>query len=349
MIQLVGDIALTGLYVDDSQNNSKRIAEILPFFQNDALKFANLEAPIFIENQHNPHKNKIHTTNKNALKDVLIPLNIDAVSLANNHIYDCLEPGLIATIEALDELGIQYTGAGTKPEHIQPLFFEKNGKSIAFMAYVDLSTNPKTESFDTLFINYFEIEKVLNDIQTTREKADIIICSIHWGVDYSYYPTPKQRDIAKLLIDRGASIIMGHHPHTMQPYEKYDDGHILYSLGGLTFGDYVKKNNQYGALYRKTKTGLIATVKENNRIEFQNTFEKIGNYIVPSKMNFTQWNGKKWRIYKLSEKSNLILKIRKFNEKVCYRIYEYFFGYYQNPVKRLFQLGNLRKLKKILK
>lgn len=349
MIQLIGDIALTGLYVDDPQNNAKRIEKILPFFDNDSLKFANLETPVGIPNSQNPHKNKIHTTSREALKEILVPLGIQVVSLANNHVFDCLKPGLVATIETLKELGIQSTGAGYLPEHIEPIFCEKNGKNIVFMAYVDLSTNPKTETFKDLYINYFDLETVLNDIQKVKERADTIICSIHWGEDYSFFPTPIQQIYARKLIDSGATIIMGHHPHTIQPYESYKDGFIFYSLGGLTFGDYRKKGSQYGALYKKTKTGLIANFNEGGQVTFSTSFEKIQNYLVPSSLIFENWSVRINKINQIARKYKLVHQLIKFQEKVLYRVYEYFFGYYQKPLKRLFQWQNLKKIKKLFR
>ena len=347
MIQLIGDLALTGLYVDDPKNNPKRIEQILPFFKEDCICLANLETPIFVLNSQNPEKNKIHTTNEHALADVLLPLGIQGVSLANNHIYDCTLPGIKATIAALKKLGIQFTGAGYKPEHLAPVFFENKGKKIAFLAYVDRATNPKTEAFDDLYINYFDLEKVKQDIEEAKSQADIIVCSVHWGVDYSFYPTALQRKQAQNLIDCGVSIVMGHHPHTIQPYEKYKDGLIFYSLGGLTFGDYIKKNNQYGALFKKTKTGVVVSISEKGDPSFQTTFEKIGNYVVPGKMNFLRWSRSKWRMFQLSEKYPVVLRWRKFKERVLDRVYEYFFGYYQNPLRRLFQLKNLAKIKRL--
>jgi len=347
MIQLIGDLAPTGLYVDDPLQNPKRLGQVLPYFQNNAIRFANLETPVFVVNSQNPEKNKIHTTNEQALADVLLPLGIHAVSLANNHIYDCTLAGIKATIDALEKMGIQYTGAGYEPEHVAPVFFENKGKKIGFLAYVDLGTNPKTEAFDDLYINYFDLEKVKQDIEEVKSQADIIVCSVHWGVDYSFYPTALQRKQAQSLIDCGASIIMGHHPHTIQPYEKYKDGLIFYSLGGLTFGDYIKKNNQYGALFKKTKTGVVVNIDEKGNPSFQTTFEKIGNYVVPIKMDFVRWSRNKWRMYRLSEKYPIVLRWRKFKERVLDRVHEYFFGYYQNPFRRLFQWKNLAKIKRL--
>jgi len=349
MIQLIGDIAPTGLYVDKPDENQYRIEKITPFFENNSLKFANLETPIFIENSQNHYKNKIHTTTRKALIDTLIPLKINVVSLANNHIFDCTLAGVKATIIALNELGIKFTGAGFEKKHIEPILINHNGKKIAFLAYVDLTTNPKTETFNDLYINYFCLENVKNDISTISNLADEIICSIHWGNDYSFYPTNLQRQQAKKIIDLGATIIMGHHPHTIQPFEKYKNGYIFYSLGGLTFGDYKKKDNQYGALYKKTKIGLIVNINEERKLHFQTTFEKIGNYITPSTLDFNKWNSVIWRYINLSNKYVLVKKIIFFKENTLDRITEYFFGYYHNPILRLFQVKNLFKLKKIFK
>ena len=349
MIQIVGDIAPTGLYVEQSQNNSKRIENILPYFENDFLKIANLETPVFVEKSENPLKNKIHTTNYKALCDILIPLNVNIVSLANNHIFDCTLPGLKATIKILDDLGIKFSGAGYEKKHLEPVLIKHYGKTIAFLAYVDLSTNPKTETFDDLYINYFDLELVKADISKIIHVADEIICSIHWGTDYSHYPTPLQRQQALAIIDFGATIIMGHHSHTIQPFEKYKDGFVFYSLGSLTFGDYKKKDDKYGGLYKKTKIGLIVTIDEFRQLQFQTTFEKIGNYLVGYNLNYLKWNSKKWKLYNLSRKYRLIMTIRNIKEKIIDRIHEYFFGYYHNPIGRFLQFKNILKIKKILK
>ena len=350
-IIILGDIAFNGILSTEPEKNKKRFKNISPILNKSEIVFANLEVPLKVDDTKNEYKNIIHYSSPEPTEQLLKMFNIGCVSLANNHIYDCKMPGLKATISLLDKLCIHHTGAGWLPEHIEPAIIEQEQQNIGFLSYVDQSTNPKTKNFPELYINYFTKEKVLNDIKKIKSSVDKIIVSIHWGVDYSHYQTPRQITIAHDLINAGVDIIMGHHPHTLQPFEKYKDGHIFYSLGGLTFGDFWnpdKKNFQ--ALYRKTKKGLIACHNLfSNSFSFISTRELKGNYIKITKRNFEFWNRRKWRIFNLKSKSRLIGKLVTFKEKILDRFFEYFFGFYQNPIKRLFQIHNLKKVKRLYK
>lgn len=345
-IVLIGDIAFNGIISELPERNARRFGLVIPLLREASLVYANLETPVKYGDEYTKEISGVRYANQEVVKDLLIRLHIGCVSLANNHIFDCKMPGLKATIEILDRLGIYHTGAGWLPEHCEPVIIDGKVK-IGFMAYVDKSTNPKTETFSELFINYFEKEKVLKDIKSIRNKVDKVICSIHWGNDYSFYPTSSQVSIAHELIDAGVDIIMGHHPHTLQPFEQYNGGVIFYSLGGLTFGDFQRNGKMY-ALYRKTKVGLIAKCDlETMNLNFCTTKELIGNYVIPNTVDYNKWSKRRWHLYKLKKNHVVIRKLINFNEKVLYRIYEYFFGYYQNPVKRLFQVSNIKKIKKL--
>lgn len=347
-VNLIGDIVFTGLLNTNSEVNNKRFSEVVPFLSKN-LVFANLEVPVKVDDVQSEYKKSIHYSLIEPTRELLKLLNIGCVSLANNHIYDCKMNGLKATIDLLDELGIYHTGAGWKQEHIEPLIINDDGLKIGFIAYVDKSTNPKTEFFPELRINYFEPEKVKKDIQSIRQKVDKIICSIHWGVDYSYYPTPSQVKIAKELVNSGVDVIMGHHPHTFQPFENYKGASIFYSLGGMTFGDLLI-NNELVSLYRKTKTSAITDIDfKKSEVSFFPIKELQGNYIEKTSRDYFKWSHKMWIHYKIKNSSAIFRKIYAFKENILDRIYEYFFGYYKNPFKRLFQIKNYRKLLKLIK
>lgn len=348
-ISILGDIAFNGLLSSDLGNNTIRYNKVTPYLSESSLVIANLETPIKVDEYINKEKKHIHFTKSKATRQLLSSLNIGCVSLANNHIYDCKLNGLKATINLLDELGIKHTGAGWEKEHILPVFIDTEEIKIGFVAYVDKSTNPKTEDFPELLVNYYEPEKVINDIKSIRSAVNIVIVSIHWGVDYSYYPTPNQVSIAHELIDAGADIIMGHHPHTFQPFEKYKNGHIFYSLGSFTFGDYIREGKtELQALFRKTKkSAIVSYYPGENRLEFTPTYELQGNYIVIDKRDYFKWSARKWLHYKIKHSCRFFEKLYNFNEQVLYRIYEYFFGYYKNPISRLFQFSNIKKIKRL--
>ncbi|MFB6340642.1 CapA family protein [Saccharicrinis sp. FJH62] len=348
LLNLIGDIAFTGLLSLDSERNYERTKSVIPVNKVADLVLANLEVPLLSDkNDKNSNKNFIHYSLKEPSEELLKYLSISCVSLANNHIFDCGMSGLKETVNMLDQLGISHTGAGWKKEHLEPVIVESDGIKIGFIAYVDKSTNPKTESFRELYINYLEEDRITETLKVLKQKVDIIICSLHWGVDYSYYPTNEQVKFARRIIDQGATIIMGHHPHTIQPYEKYGNGIIFYSLGGLTFGDFYK-HDKLIALYKKTKRSVIAKLDvSKNRLEFNSVKELKGNYLKLDQRDFEKWSKRKWKYYRVKNSNAFLKRIFIFKENVLDRINEYFFGYYQNPVKRLFQLGNIKKLKRL--
>lgn len=348
-IGFVGDIAFSGILCSDNINNNDRFKGIAPLLMSFDLTFANFEAPICSGFNFNEYKCHWHYTDELTAIELLKLFNIKCVSLANNHIYDCKMSGLQTTIETLDRLNIYHTGAGWLKEHVEHVIIEVKGVRVGFIAYVDRSSNPKTEFFPELLINYFDKDKVKSDVKNLKTKVDIVICSIHWGVDYSYFPTPNQVIDAREIIDSGVDIIMGHHPHTFQPFEKYKNGYIFYSLGGLVFGDYIREGKTvFQALPSKTKkTAIVGFDFFKKSIKFIPIKELKGNYIVFDKRNYLLWSKRVWVHYKIKNSGCLFNKLYNFQEKFLYRIYEYFFGYYKNPIKRLFAFSNIKKIKKL--
>jgi hypothetical protein len=257
--------------------------------------------------------------------------------------------GLQSTISILDELGIYHTGAGWLQEHVDPVIIDTVGYKVGFLSYVDKSTNPGTDFFPELYLNYLEPEKVRSDIIKLKLVVDKVICSLHWGVDYSFYPTDIQRVLAYSFIEAGADIIMGHHSHTLQLFESYKNGQIFYGLGGLTFGDF-EKNGQMYSLYRKTKNSAIIEINESNLIVSAVSIkEMIGNFLVVGRKKVLKVNKRRWIFYRLKQSNRSIGYLFLFKEKVLDRIYEYFFGYYLNPFKRLTQIENIKKIGRLFK
>lgn len=344
---MMGDIAPIGLISEDQQKNPSRYSEPADILKKMDLAIANLEVPVKAGTEFNEFKERYHFADIEATRQVLGLLNIGMVSLANNHVYDLKMDGLKATIELLDEMKILHTGAGWKQEHVEPVIVHLGAKHIAFLAYVDMGTNPKTEHFSELFINYFSLENVLSDVKKIRNQADIVIVSIHWGVDYSFYPTSTQVELARKMTDNGVDIVMGHHPHTLQPYQKTGEKIVFYSLGGLTFGDYVKKDS-FGALFRKTKKSVIAEYELiEKKLTFHATEELMGNTVKITQRAYEKWSAKLWKYYRLKNYNQFFNKIIIFHDTVIFRIHEYFFGYYQNPLKRLLQFSNIVKLSRL--
>lgn len=343
---LAGDIALNGLISSDPVTNSLRYGWLAGELGEHKGVIANLETPVVSE-ERNQSRNAWLFADPVVTHEVLKKLNVVCVSLANNHIFDCGREGLENTLRVLDEAGIHHAGAGITAEQAGPACFKAGERTIAFAAYVHQSTHPAAEQYGDIFLNLFDPLRAAGDIGTLKQKADIVIVSIHWGTDYSFWHEEWQIAAARQLIDAGADIIMGHHSHTLQAYERYGSGIIFYGLGSLTFGDFVRNGRRY-ALFRKTKKSAVFVLGRTGGIERAiPTLEKKGNFIVRGRMNIQARNRRLEVINRLRVRNKLVRHLLRFQENVLYRIYEYFFGYYMNPAARLTQLGNLRKVKRL--
>jgi len=155
----------------------------------------------------------------------------DVMSVANNHSGDLGVEGFRNTLSALERQGILAVGGSATEDRQEPVILERNGISIGFAGY----TIGKLAISREISVNRLVEEDVLRDIVSLKGRCDHIAVSLHWGTEMAYYPSPEQIDLAHRLIDTGATLILGHHPHTMQAIERYHGGLIAYSLGMFQF------------------------------------------------------------------------------------------------------------------
>ena len=343
---IAGDIALHGLISAEPDLNGKRFGWLESELSRYSGTIANLEVPVLGEEKNNAKKAHLFS-DPGITNEILRRLNIVCVSLANNHILDCGREGLRNTIALLDKAGIYHTGAGFKNEHVRPVVFSLDNVRIGFAAYADPSTHPGTDAFNDLFFNTFNITTAIDDLNSVRDRVDMYIISLHWGKDYSFYHEQWQVDTARKLADSGADIIMGHHSHTLQAVETYGSAQIFYGLGSLVFGDFIKNGQKY-AIFRKTKNSAIFVLDDKcDLIDAIPTRELKGNTVIRGKVKILKRNRRLHTIIRIRSKSKLINSLVRFNEDVLYRVYEYFFGYYMNPFRRLLQVSNIRKIKRL--
>lgn len=170
---------------------------------------------------------------------VLRNLGVTVVSLGNNHMLDYGDAALHETVEYLDALGIKHAGAGRNYEEAnRPLLMECNGHKIAFLSYVFIySASTKMATRNKPGISDYRIRKILPEIRDLSLSGYQVNVSIHWGMEYSFFPIPYQMRQARQMIDSGASIILGHGPHYPQGIENYNAGQIVYSLGNFIFDE----------------------------------------------------------------------------------------------------------------
>ena len=202
------------------------------------VRVANLEAPFTTAQKEFMEKEYLFRVAP-GLVEVLKKGGIDVVTLANNHIMDYGMEGLEDTLEVLASSGIGHVGAGTTMEEARRAWImERAGIRVAFLAYSN--TFPKKFYADT--------ERggtarglagfVREDVREARKASDFVVVSFHWGEEGMKEPKPYQRRLARVAIDSGAAVVVGHHPHVLQPIELYKGGIIAYSVGNLVFASY---------------------------------------------------------------------------------------------------------------
>ncbi|MFC1498553.1 CapA family protein [Verrucomicrobiota bacterium] len=245
----VGDIMLT-------RQVGEKIKEHGPFYPfcyiADALKkfdivFANLETPVTSRGQPSS-KQCPHITFRSDPSSVsgLKQAGVNIVSLANNHMVDYGDIGVLDTIDILSRHDIYCVGAGiNEQEARRPAIIEKKGYKIAFLAYSSafqagtyIASRHKAGGAQLI------LKDIQKDIRDIIQKVDFVIVSLHWGIEYDDYPVPVEMDIARRIIDAGAALVLGHGPHYIQGIEEYNNGKIVYSLGNFVFDEPFQKSNE---------------------------------------------------------------------------------------------------------
>jgi poly-gamma-glutamate synthesis protein (capsule biosynthesis protein) len=226
----VGDIYLGGLVGDTISKNGSSYpfqytAEILSRYD---ITFGNLECPLTLAPCIEKSGPCWHAGP--ATVDCLMRAGFDILNLSNNHIGDCGNQGIIDTLRTLEGAGLKAFGVGQQigasPE---PHIIEKNGIKIGFLAYCD-SYIARSKSLGGTPIHQ---EQIIRDIGRLRGLVDNVIVSLHHGIEYSDYPTPRTIDLCRAVVDSGADVVLGHHPHVIQGWERYGNGIIVYSLGNF--------------------------------------------------------------------------------------------------------------------
>lgn len=168
----------------------------------------------------------------------------DVLSTANNHCMDKGYTGLVSTLNYLDAADISHTGTYATAEDQQQILIKYvKGVSIAFLSFT-YGTNGISIPQDKDFcVNLIDKKLILDQLTLAKaQNPDLICVSMHWGIEYQTTPNSTQKDLADFLFENGADIILGNHPHVIQPMEKRSiqledgttkDGFVVYSLGNF--------------------------------------------------------------------------------------------------------------------
>lgn len=224
----VGDVML-GRYV--GRRIEREGADALFKAARPALKadlaFANLEC--VLGDAPFTRSKRILLRGSPAAATALAKAGFDIVSVANNHALDAGEPGLRQTLASLRRAGIAAAGLPAAP-----VLLARKGLTVGFLAYTDFPDEPSGVLART------DEATLADDVAAVRRQADIVAVSWHWGTEGDATPNPRQRRLATLAAKAGADLVLGHHPHVLQPiaWLPAKDGRrclVAYSLGNFVF------------------------------------------------------------------------------------------------------------------
>jgi len=163
---------------------------------------------------------------------------VDVATLGNNHMGNHLLSGVEETIRILKDAGIEPVGIG-------PIYKEIKGVRFAFLSYNDIGHAEAG-------VPWADDGTIRRDISGARKNADVIVVAPHWGVEYVTQPSGRQRKLARLMIDAGADVVIGNHPHWIQPVELYKGKFIIYAHGNFVFDQEWSEETKLGVVGRYT-------------------------------------------------------------------------------------------------
>jgi poly-gamma-glutamate synthesis protein (capsule biosynthesis protein) len=283
-IVLVGDIMTwdrTREYVEE-HGAGYPFRATAPLLRSADLTVGNLESPVAEKAQlrKSIYPYKVPPWTLAGLREA----GFDLVSLANNHVVDCGPEGVAETIENLTVAGIGHFGAGNNlAQARRPAIAEVGGIKVAFVGMLAAETNVLAHEDTGDAVSRARLERrvkrqfqaragragsvvatpesVTSIVEQAQSAADLVVLFPHWGVRYHRSPTASQRELARVAVEAGADLIVGHHAHFWQPVELIDGVPVVYGTGNFAFGSGNKRADE-GLLVRATIEGASVTTVE---------------------------------------------------------------------------------------
>lgn len=238
----VGDTLIhAALYIDAARGNntydfSYMFTEVEPLIKDYDLKYYNQETIIGGKNLGVSHYPRFNSPDE--IGENLVDIGFNLVSLANNHTMDKDEAGILYSVDFWKKQeGVVVSGQSNSFEDRNNIkIYEQNGIKYAFIAYTDMTNGLPVPAGKEYLVNVYSDQQAKIDIESIRDKVDVVIVSMHWGEEYTHVPTYSEKREAKYLADLGVDLIIGSHPHVIQPVGYIDDTLVIYSLGNFVSG-----------------------------------------------------------------------------------------------------------------
>lgn len=237
------------------------------------ITFANLESPFFDQGPPPPLNSMVFKAPPEMIEGLTLA-GFDVVSTANNHSRDYWPLSIPFTVEHLKKNGIQAVGTGLDfAEAHAGAVVERKGTKFGFLAYAYDQRNGNWPELDPRVAD-MDIQQMRKDVANLRKRSDVVIVSMHAGMEYRTVVHPIQVAFAHAAIEAGATVVLGHHPHVIQPIEAYRGGLIFYSLGNFVFDQQPKDTNR-GIVAEIIFEGATLKSHRTMNVEIRDTVPEI--------------------------------------------------------------------------
>lgn len=263
---------------DDIQEDMQKIAD---WISAGGYKVVlNLEAPI-TEDFSQKRKKRGPNLNQNKCSiEILKKLQVAGVCLSNNHIMDFGDRGLADTIRLLDENNILHTGAGSNlSEAGKPMVIQDNQETYEIYNFGWYLEETVYAGKRRAGCSPRETDYILRCADKSKKQTYKKIAVMHWGFEYNYLPMPYDIGLAHMVIDAGFDMVIGHHPHVVQPKENYRNKMIFYSIGNFYMG------TRRLSFYRRLKNevlGMGILLHEKEYAQFDVNYNVQGTWMSDS-------------------------------------------------------------------
>ncbi len=207
------------------------LQSIEPWVSSADFSICHLEGVLSSSNVHFSHYPRFVAPNQ--IADALQFAGWDACSVASNHILDAGAAGITSTLDQLDARGIGHSGVARNPEERLPSLYDINGIGVAHLSFAQDFNGLSAPEEQPWAVNQIDVETILSDARWARHQgAEFVIVSLHWGVEYASDPVGYQHSIADALLgDPAIDLILGHHPHVVEPIGMVEGKYVVYSMG----------------------------------------------------------------------------------------------------------------------
>lgn len=179
------------------------------------------------------------------LGQTVVDTGFDVVNLANNHMLDKTSKGLAEAIDFWDATGLARTGAYKDTQDLESVeYIEKNGLKIGLIGITQYTNGLVLPSDSPLkYILTSDEATIERKIKAAKAQCDVVLVNVHWGSEYTTTPAQEQRNLAKKMADWGANVIIGHHPHVLQPVEWIENSDGTRTLVAYSLGNFISQQN----------------------------------------------------------------------------------------------------------